>query len=194
MFTKINLIIAAAAHDASTDAATNIPIIGPIIDEFHIDAPMLFAQMVNFLVVAYILYRFAFRPIMDIIDQRRKEISDGLQYAEEMKHKLAEAEKKYAETLKKGSQEAQRTMDDARVHAQELMEKHTQESTRRAEDILSNAKNAAVLERDKLMQEAHLELKELVVATTSKVLRKELTDDERARYTDAAAKELAGKN
>lgn len=165
-----------------------------LLNDFHIEGPMFFAQMFNFLVVAYFLYRFAFRPIMDVIEQRQKEIGDGLQYAEEMKHKLAETEKKYAETLKKGSQEAQKTIDEARVHAQELMEKHTQESTRKAEDILINARNAAVLERDKVMQEAHQELKVLVVETTSKVLGRELSADERTRYSEAAAKELAGKN
>jgi len=195
MFTKVNLIIASAVQDAGVDAAgSTIPILGPIINEFHITWPMLFAQMFNFLIVAYILYRFAIRPILAVIEQRQKEIGDGLQYAEEMKHKLAETDKKYAETLKKGSLEAQRTIDEARKHAQELMEKHTQESVRKAEDILTNARNAALLERDKVMAEAHLELKALLVETTSKVLGRELSDDERSRYTEAAAKELAGKN
>ena len=161
---------------------------------FHIEWPMLVAQMVNFLVVAYILYRFAFRPVMNIIEQRQKEINDGLQYAEEMKHKLAETDKKYAETMKKGSQEAQQMIDEARVHAEELMKKHTQESVRKAEDILTHARSAAVQEREKVMEEAHQELKALLVETTSKVLGKELSDAERSRYTEAAAKELAGKN
>ena len=71
------------------------------------------------------------------------------------------------------------------------------EATRRrgkAEDILVNARNAAKQERDKVMQEAHQELKVLVIETTSKVLGKELSDAERSRYSEAAAKELAGKN
>ena len=59
---------------------------------------------------------------------------------------------------------------------------------------MTNARNAALLERDKVMAEAHLELKALLVETTSKVLGRELSDDERSRYTEAAAKELAGKN
>ena len=82
MFTKVNLIIAAAAQDAGVDAAgSTIPILGPIIKEFHITWPRLVAQMFNFLSVAYILYRFAFKPILSRLEQRPKEIGHGLQSA-----------------------------------------------------------------------------------------------------------------
>lgn len=159
--------------------------------QFGFNLPSFIGQIINFLIVAYVLYRFAFKPILDTVEQREKKIEDGLHYADEMKIKLAETERKYAETLKKGAEEAQAVINEAREHAKSIMEKHTQESVAKAEDIIKNARQAAEFEHEKMIENVRKEVAELVVATTSKVLAKELSQDERQRYSEAAARELS---
>ena len=56
-----------------------------IVDKFGVSWPTLIAQMVNFCLVAVVLYKFAVKPIAATLDERRQKIADGLQYAEEMK-------------------------------------------------------------------------------------------------------------
>ena len=163
-------------------------------ERFGFDAPFFVAQIVNFLIVALILYFFAFRPVLKIIDERQRKINDGLQYAEEMKAKLAETEKKYNEIIKQGNQEAQQALDEAREHAKHLMEKQTKEAISRAEDLIANARSAAALEHEKMLQNVRTEVIELVVATTSKVLKKELSEQEREQYAQAASKEVVSRN
>jgi F-type H+-transporting ATPase subunit b len=176
-------------------------VIGKLVDAgsrvqetFQIQWSMLIMQIINFLVVALVLYRFAFKPLMAVVEERQKKIADGLQHAEEMKHKLEESEKKYTEILKQGTLEAQRTIDEAREHAKLLMEKHTQESISKAEDIIHNARHAAAYEHEKMLENVKNEIVQLVVSTTSKVLSKELTPEQRNAYSEAASKELYSKN
>lgn len=163
-------------------------------ETFGFDVPFFIAQIVNFLIVAGVLYFFAFKPILSTMDERQEKINDGLQYAEEMKAKLAETEKKYNEIIKQGNQEAQQALDEAREHAKHLMEKHTQEAVSRAEDLLENARQAADLEHKKMLENVRKEVIELVVETTSKVLKKELSEQERQKYSEAATRELVSRN
>ena len=66
-------------------------------EKFGVDLPTLIAQMVNFCIVAFVIYKFAVKPIAATLDERQQKIADGLQYAEEMKVQLAAAERERAE-------------------------------------------------------------------------------------------------
>ena len=116
----------------------------------------------------------------------------SLKHAEEMQAKLADAQQESAAIVKKASQEASRIVDDARKSSKEYVEKQTQEAAAKANDILQKAQQAIELEHKKMLADARGEIARLVVATTQRVLAKELTDADRARYNEAAARELTG--
>lgn len=178
------LLFLAAATDHGDGAITRI------IHDLGLNWPQLIAQMVNFAVVAFLLYRFAVRPILATIDQRQKNIADGLRYADEMKAKLADAEKQHAETLKRAAGEAQKIIDDARASAKELLDRETRATAEKTQQMLARAEEAIALERRKMLADAREEIARLVALTTQRVLNRELTPDERTRYTESAAREL----
>lgn len=161
-----------------------------VAEEFGVQWPFLFAQIVSFAVVAALLYYMGFKPVIATIDERQKKIAEGLQYSEEMKVKLAESERKQEETLREASMQAQKMIDEARATAKELADKQAKEATERGEQILRKAQEASELDRKKIMEEARAEIARLVVATSSKVLSRELSDEERERYSTAASREL----
>lgn len=170
-------------------AASENPV-ARIAEEFGVQWPLLFAQIVSFAVVAYLLYRLGFKPVLATIDERQKKIAEGVQYAEEMKVKLAEAEQKQQETLRNASIQGQRMIDEARATSKELLEKQTREAAERGEQILRKAQEATELDRKKMMAEAREEIARLVVLTSSRVLSRELSEEERSRYGAAASEEL----
>ena len=177
------LFILAAAATESSGAG--------LAEQFGIDAKFLVAQILNFCLVAFILYRFAFKPVLKTIEERQAKIADGLQYAEEMKSKLAKAERKEAETLRQAHREAQRILEETRENSKAILEKHTQEAVARADGILKRAEHAIELERNKMLSEVQDEIMGLVVQTTEKVLDKELSEGDRTSYSRSAARELA---
>lgn len=170
---------------------------GPVSElagRFHIEWPILIAQAINFLIVAYVLWRFAIRPVTRTLDERNKKIADGLQYAEEMKQQLAEAERKHAETLRQAQQEAQQLIEEARTQAREFEEKQRQEATARAEAIIQKAYDANQAERKKMLEEVRGEVSRLVVQTASRVLGKDLSEEERGRFNQSATREISSLN
>ena len=181
------IILAAAEATGSQESANQIL---QIFDLFGLDIRFLLAQIVNFGIVAFLLYKFAFKPVLATIEERQKKISDGLQYAEEMKIKLADAEKEHAATLQKAQQEAQTILGEARETAKLYLDKQTEAAAGKSEEIIAKAKEAIELERNKMLTEVRGEVVRLVIDTTSKVLTKDLSEDERSRFSKSAAEEL----
>jgi len=161
-----------------------------IVQNFGLDSGFFFGQVVNFLIVAALLYFFAFRPILRTVNERQTKIEDGLRYSEEMKAKLADAEKSHEETLRKASVEAQEILKEAKAQASQLIETKSEEARAKAEDIIQRGELSLAAERKKMLDEVQGEVTRLVVATTRKVLDRELSDAEKSSFSDRAASEL----
>jgi F-type H+-transporting ATPase subunit b len=162
-----------------------------IAGQFGVSWATLIAQMINFAIVAIVLYFFAVKPVAATLDERQQKIADGLQYAEEMKTQLAEAERERAEKIKQAAVDAQAILAEAREQSKEMIEHKTQEAAAQAESILRKASEATELERQKMLSDVRQEVARLVVATSATVLSRDLSDAEKQTFSDSAAKELA---
>lgn len=180
-------LIYIAATEATTGGESGIVV---LFDKFGLDARFLIAQIINFVIVAAILYKFAFKPVLATIEERQKTIADGLEFSEEAKAKLADSEQQHAATLQKAQQEAQAILAEARNNAKALTDKQAEETSARTEEMINKAKQAIDLERKKMLTEVREEVTRLVVDTTSKILSKELSEDEKSRFSKSATEEL----
>ena len=161
-----------------------------IIDKFGVDLPLLIAQAINFLIVAFLIWKFAFKKILSTIKEREKKIADSLKNADRIKLELEETEKKQMETLKEASLEAKNTVALAQEKAKSFIEAQKEEARKQAEEIISKAYLAMEHERQKVLKDAKDEIASLVLLATSKVLQRELNDDEKTRFAERAAKEI----
>lgn len=178
--------LAASEAEAEGNALTNIA------GEFGVTLPTLIAQMINFVIVAVVLYYFAVKPVAATLDERQQKIADGLQYAEEMKTQLAEAERERAEKIKQAAVEAQSILTEAREQSKEMIEQKTQEAAAQAESILRKASEATEIERRRMLTDVRQEVARLVVSTSATVLSRDLSETEKQTFSDSAARELAG--
>ena len=149
------------------------------------------SQVISFTIVALLLRRFAYKPILGILEERRRRIEEGLLNAEKIKQELAEAEKRYAEILAKANAQAQKMIDEARESSAHLSERKQQEAVAAAEQIIAKAREAAALERERTMAQLKHELGRLVVETTAKVTGKVLTPEDQKRLQEEAARQVA---
>src|ERR671924_1054324 len=149
------------------------------------------SQVISFCIVAFLLQRFAYKPILAVLEERRRKIEEGQINAEKIKKELAEAEKRYQEIVAKGNADAQRMIDEARESAAHLSERKQQEAIAAAEQIIAKAQEAAAIEHERTMESLKRELGRLVVDTTAKVTGKVLTSDDQRRLQEEAARELA---
>lgn len=172
------------------DVAEGANAISQLAGQFDVEWRLLIAQIINFALVAFLLYRFAFKPVLLTLDERQKKIAAGLQYAEQMELKLKDAEAQHAEILHRAALEKKELLEAAREQAKNYAEKQAQEAVLQAEHIIKKGEEAVALEKQKMLHDARKELAELVVQTSERVLSKNLTDEERVIYNTTAAKEL----
>src|ERR1700732_2762932 len=152
-----------------------------VAEQFGVYWPNLIAQVVLFAIVYWVLKRFAFRPLIAMLEERRRRIEEGQINAENIKKQLAAAQAKYEEILAKANAEAQRLIEEVRSSGDRLAEQKRQEAIAAAEQVTLKAQEAMALERDRLMAAVKGETGRLVVETTTRVTGKVLTPEDHER-------------
>lgn len=160
-------------------------------ETFGFNWELLISQMISFLLVAGLLYKFAYKPILQVLEERRTKIAEGLANAEKIKKQLADSEARHAEILARANNEAQAIIDEARTAAGSLAEKRQQQAIAEAEAIATKTREALALERDRTFADLRSQVARLVVETTGKVTNKVLTTDDQRRLSEEAAREIA---
>ena len=158
------------------------------LETFGWDPRLFFSQVVSFIIVAWLLKRFAYKPILNVLQQRREQIAQAHLNAEKIKQQLAEAEQRHAEILAKANAEAQKMIEEARSSASHLADRKQQEAIAAAEQILAKAREASAIEHERTMSQLKRELGRLVVDTTAKVTGKVLTPDDQRRLQEEATR------
>ena len=162
-----------------------------VLSSFGVNWPGFLASLANFVILLFILQRFAYRPLLQVLDERRRRVAESLKQAEQIKEELAKTQSARDEILSEGRKAAQRIIDEARQAAERLRDTKLTEATHSAQDLLRKAEEAGRQEHDRLMVEFRREMVALVVATTAKVTGKVLTADDQRRLADETLKELA---
>lgn len=160
-------------------------------DKFGVALVPFLAQLVNFSILAFVLWKFAVKPALGTLEQRTALIEKGLADAEAAKQRLAAAQQEAEARLTKASEEASAILAQARAAAKQVVEAAAADGAAKAQDILRRGQEAIEADRRRMLAEAKAELSRLVVETTAKVLDQTLDDAARSRVSDAAAKTLA---
>ena len=151
----------------------------------------LIAQLVNFGIVLFILWKFAYRPVLRLLEERRQKVAEAMINAEKAKEELKRTEAQRQEVLAETNAQANKLIEEARAAAGKVREQETQKAIHEAEQILAKAREAAALERTRMLADVKRELGRLVVATTSKVTGKVLTPEDQRRLTEESTRALA---
>jgi F-type H+-transporting ATPase subunit b len=165
---------------------------GNIFKSFGVHWAPFIAQLVNFFLICLVLKKFAFGPVQDILEKRRKRIEDGEEKLRQVEQQIAESEKRTAAAIQEANERAKRLVDEAKESATALGEKKAQEATAAAQTILAKAEEAAKSERDKMRVELKREFGRLVTATTAQVTGKVLTADDQKRINEEALAKVEG--
>lgn len=148
------------------------------------------AQCIGVSVLFVVLWQFGWKPVRRILEERRKTIEESLANAEKIKKELTDAESTRLAIIQKANDQANRIISEAEKSAAVVTEQRAREATRQAEDIIKNAREASILERNRLMEELKRHIGELVVQTTEKVAGRVLTPDDQARLNSETLRQL----
>jgi len=172
-------------------AASEGGIIADTAKAFGVNWSLFISQVLSFAIVCVLLNKFAFKPIIAVLEERRKTIADSLANAEKIKEQLAKAEEAYTAKLTEAGATATKLIEEARTAAAELRERESQKAVAEAKSIIDKAREANTAELERMKAELRGEVVRLVAETTAKVAGKVLTADDQKRLADETTSQLA---
>lgn len=160
-------------------------------EQFGVNWPAFIAQVISFSIVAFLLYKFAYQRILQVLEERRQRIAEGLANAERIKQELARTEAARQEVLNQANAQATKLIEEARAAAARVQEVETQKAVAAAEQIISKAREASAQDHAQMLAELRREVGQLVVKTVAQVTGKVLTPQDQQRLVQETSKELA---
>ena len=139
-----------------------------------IDWKLLVAQVVNFVVVLLVLKRFAYQPMLKLLDERTAKIEKGLVDAESASRKLSEMEMKEKAVLADARTEAKRILAETDEAAAKRDAAKMTETEARVKKLLEESENKIAEDRKKMLEEAKRELAGTVLMAVEKVLSEKM--------------------
>jgi len=88
-----------------------------MLETFGVNAPLFISQLIAFTIVALLLKKFAYKPVLDMLEQRKARIAEAEANAEKIKSELAETESARDKILEEARSEANRLIEETRSAA-----------------------------------------------------------------------------
>jgi F-type H+-transporting ATPase subunit b len=158
---------------------------------FGVDWPHFLAQLTSFAIVCALLYRFAYKRVLGVLEERRQEIAQSLANAAQIKADLARTEAQRQEVMAEANAQANRLIEEARAAAARVLQEETQKALAAGEQIVARAREATVQDHARMLAELRREVGRLVVQTTAAVAGKVLTPEDQRRLAEATAERLS---
>lgn len=159
--------------------------------ETHFFSSLIFWEIVSFAILLWVLYKYAFPPILETLESRERKIRESLEQAE--RHRV-EAERKmqeYETKMAAASREAEAVLAQAKERAQRLLDENEQRLVAEAERIKMDATREIEHERRRAIQEIRTQTADLALLVAEKVIERSLTDADHRRMTDEALAAVA---
>ena len=145
---------------------------------------LLAAQIINFIILLVILYFFAYKPVLKMLDERSRKIKDSMEEVQKVKEQAAQTEEEFKKKIEAASKEGQeviskamRTGEDARKRAQE-------EAKQEAQGLVEKARVEIQQERNEAISELRQEFADLTIVAAEKVIGKSLDKETHREIID----------
>jgi F-type H+-transporting ATPase subunit b len=144
------------------------------LEKLGINWALLIAQLFNVILVVWLLTRFLYQPVLNMLNERTRRVQEGLKEAEQVKQQLASAKQDYDAELARARQEAAGILAQAQERAKSQETEIIAQARQEADRIRNEAREQAVQERDQLLRDLKNQVADLVTMTATRVLGEEL--------------------
>lgn len=143
-------------------------------EDLGINGWNLVSQMIAFIIFLFLFWRFALKPILQVLDRRSEQIRDSFAAAEQMRKELQATEARNEQLLIDARQEAQQIVANARQASESTLARARDEAAKQADEYQSRAEQTIRQETNRARQELRQEIADLAVTAAGKIVRREL--------------------
>ena len=155
----------------------------------NINATLL-AQAVVMIVFVAICWRYIYPPILSVMQEREKRISDGLEAAKKADDSLEEAKLAFDKEINQAKAEAADILEKANTRASQIVSDASLKAEAEAEKIMVSASTSIENETNKAKEELRQQMSDIIIDTTQKILGDEISKEKHQDILKKAAKEL----
>ncbi len=161
-----------------------------IFSQFGIQPILLLAQIVNFLVLLFILNKLLYKPLLKVLSQRKQKIEESLKNAEEIALRLQKTEEESQKKLEKAASEAQKIIDETKKSAQDIIAEARLKAQSDVGEMIKKGQESINTERDRMHQEIKDSVAQLVGMSLTKVIEDSLSMKDQKEMLKNASKRI----
>jgi|SRR5680860_351289 len=160
-------------------------------ESLGIELSKLVVQIIAFLAFLFLLWRYASKPIVSILDERQMRIREGMEAASRMQAQLEATAARNEEVLAEARQEGQAILTQSRESGEAMIGRAREEAAKQSDEFMARAQATLRAETEQARQELRKEVAALAVMAASKIVRKELDHGDQATLIEATLAEAA---
>ncbi|MBI2474038.1 F0F1 ATP synthase subunit B [Candidatus Uhrbacteria bacterium] len=135
-----------------------------------INLKIFIAQLINFSIVLLVLWKWAYTPVVRLLEERQEKITKGVKQAEEIEKRILALEKEQEEILNKAKSEAAAVLDNARSEAQQRKDSLLDKTKEEIKEVIAQGKLQLQREKEQMIRESREEIASIAVEATRKIL------------------------
>ena len=161
-----------------------------LLTQLGIDWKLLIAQIINFLVLLAILYKFLYKPVFKILHDREEKIEKSLRQAERIEKNLFESEAEKSKIVAEARNEAGKVIAESKETAEKIRNELINQAKLDSLNTLEQGKKQLQAERETMFKELRGEVADMVRTATEKILRKKMDSDQDKQAIEKSLEEL----
>ena len=150
------------------------------------------AQFVNFSVIAFVLWKWAWKPLVKLMDERSAKIEKSLEDAKRIEEELKKAHDRREQILLEAKKEAKSILETATKNADALRAEMMAKARSETEKIVADAKLAIAHEKEQMLTDIKVHVADLVIMTTEKVLQEKIDGKKDRELVETSVRRITG--
>ena len=160
----------------------------------HFFSSLIFWELISFGILAWVLYKFAWPPILETLETRERKIRENLESAEQNRATAEQKLKEYEVKLQAAAKEAEDLISDAKHRAQRLLDENEQRLRADSQRIKEQASQDIERERQKAVEDIKSQTADLAILVAEKVIGRSLSEDDHRRFAQEALSEVTSQS
>jgi len=161
-----------------------------VLGTLGISAPIFIAQLVNFLIVLVVLWKFAYKPIVERLDKRSEEIERGLKNAEDAEKRLNAVADEREKVIAAAKSEATQILEVSRAEAEEQKKDLVAKAKQEVERVVTQGKTQLQSEKESMLREAKKDIVEIAIAAATKILAESVDEKKSKELAEHVVKKM----
>lgn len=164
-----------------------------IVKNFGLDPVLLGAQIVNFLIILFLLKRLLYKPMLKILKERQEVVKDGIKKTEEARLLLEKTQEEERKILKDAQSQASKILTDAQKQVETVLRNGEESAKKQTERLLKDARDQILIEAKETEDRLTENISKISVDYLKRALSELFTEKDQKSVLDRALKQLKQK-